>query len=404
MNPDLAFWRRAHPVWMCGLRPFFLLVLLSALLPVWWSAVLAWGWPLPQVAGGPLLWHVHELVFGFAMAAVAGFSLTALPEFTGLPSATRGQLRQLALLWLAARLGFWCSGWAGLAALWLAALAQLGFALRLVAVLWPALASPEGRRHASFGALALLLAGCAAGFYADALRGQVGLRWLYAAIGVLMLLIVVAASRISMRIVNRAIDELTPGAAPYLARPPRRHLAALCITLATLAEFFAPHSALAGWLALAAGAAVFNLLGDWHIGCVLLRRRFPLMLYAMYWCMALGYLCLGLAQIGLLAGGMAAGRHLLAMGAMGLAVFVVLSIAGRAHVGRAADTGPWLALGAALLLAGVLWRAAAALLGLSLAATAAAGLLWCAAYALLAWRVAPGLWRARSDGREGCAD
>lgn len=112
---------------------------------------------------------------------------------------------------------------------------------------------------------------------------------------------------------------------------------------------------------------------------------------------------MGLAQIDLLPGGVAAGRHLLTMGAMGLAIFIVLSIAGRAHVGRAADTGPWLAIGAALLLAGVAWRAAAALLGWPLAAISIAGAFWCAAYALLAWRVAPGLWLPRTDGQEGCA-
>lgn len=89
-----------------------------------------------------------------------------------------------------------------------------------------------------------------AGFYSDALRGLPGLRWLDATVvGVRMLLIVVAASRISMRIVNNAIDEITPGAAPYLARPPRRTMAALCIGFYTGAEFIAPGQPVTGWLA-----------------------------------------------------------------------------------------------------------------------------------------------------------
>ncbi|ROR47094.1 NnrS family protein [Diaphorobacter sp. C33] len=402
MNHPANLLRSGHPIWMCGMRPFFVLTMASAIgLLGWWAFVLALGWPVPRVVGGPLVWHVHELVYGFAMAAVAGFALTALPEFTGRPGATRSQLRALVLLWLCGRLGFWVSGHAGGVALWLAAAAQVGLPLALLAVLAPALRSPQGRRHGSFGVLLLALAGTAAGFYADALRGMAGLRWLHAALGVLMLLIVVAASRISMRIVNRAIEEVTPGAAPYVARPPRRHLAALCITLYTAAEFLRPASALAGWLALAASAAVFHLMGDWHVGAALWRRRFPLLLYAMYACMALGYGALGLAHLGVLPG-TAAGRHLMGMGTVGLGIYVVIAIAGRAHAGLAPDPGRWVPLGAAALLVATAVRAAAGGMGGGggWLALAAAG--WCLAFLAVLWRIGPPLWRPRSDGRQGC--
>lgn len=399
MNPL----RASHPVWMCGMRPFFLLAMLSALgLLGLWSLVLAAGLPPPPVAGGPLVWHAHELILGLGMAGVAGFALTALPEFTNTPGATRGQLRALVALWLLARLGFWLSGLLGLPALLLAAVGQVGLALLLIAVLWPALASPDGRRHASFGWLALALAACSAGFYVDALREVAGLRWLYASLGVLMLLIVVSASRISMQVVNRAIDEVTPGADPYLARPPRRHLAALCITLYTAVEFFQPGTALAGWLALAAAAAVFNLLNDWHVGAPLWRRRWPALLYAMYWCMALGYAGLGLGALDLLPAA-TAGRHLMAIGSMGLGIFIVIGIAGRAHAGYQPDTGPWLALGGATLLGAAAVRAVAGLMGWGMGWMALAGTLWCLGFAIALWRVGPGLWRPRTDGRDGCA-
>ena len=402
MNHPANLLRSGHPIWMCGMRPFFVLTMASAIgLLGWWAFVLALGWPVPRVVGGPLVWHVHELVYGFAMAAVAGFALTALPEFTGRPGATRSQLRALVLLWLCGRLGFWVSGHAGGAALWVAAAAQVGLPLALLAVLAPALRSPQGRRHGSFGVLLLALAGTAAGFYADALRGMAGLRWLHAALGVLMLLIVVAASRISMRIVNRAIEEVTPGAATYVARPPRRHLAALCITLYTAAEFLRPASALAGWLALAASAAVFHLMGDWHVGRPLLRR-WPFMLYAVYVCMALGYALIGTA---LLAGGpgASAGRHLLTMGALGLSIYVVISIAGRAHCGHPSDERPWVVQGALLIGAGAMLRAgtafapeaATALLG-------TAGMCWVGGFGLMALRMLPVLWGPRPDGGRGC--
>lgn len=392
--------RAAHPLWMCGMRPFFLLAMLSALaLIALWSAVLGAGVAPPRVAGGAVVWHVHELVFGFAFAAVAGFALTAVPEFTGSAGATRAQLRALVLLWVLGRLGFWSSGATGAAGLGLSAAAHLGLLLGLAALLARPLWSPAGRAHLALWWALPALATTVAGFHADALRGLPGLRWLHAALGLLMLLIVVAMSRISMRIVNRAIEAATPGAPPYLARPPRRHLAALCIGLYTLAEFAQPGSRLAGWLALAASASVLHLMGDWHVGRALLRR-WPLMLYAVYACMALGY---GLLGWSLLGGGpgAGAGRHLLTMGAMGLAVFAVVAIAGRAHCGLPPDTGPWVPLGSALLLAATALRAGAAWHG-GAAWLSGAGAAWCMAFALLLWRVGPPLVHGRPDGRQGC--
>lgn len=96
-----------HPLWMCAMRPFFLLTMVSAALLVGlWSAVLALGLPPPPVAGGALVWHAHELLLGFGLAAVAGFVLTAVPEFTATASAIPRTVRQLVTLWLLGRLGF----------------------------------------------------------------------------------------------------------------------------------------------------------------------------------------------------------------------------------------------------------------------------------------------------------
>lgn len=169
----------------------------------------------------------------------------------------------------------------------------------------------------------------------------------------------------------------------------------------TLAEFVQPGGRVGGWLACAAAAALCNLMGDWHVGRPLLRRL-PLMLYAVYACMALGYALIGTA---LLAGGpgASAGRHLLTVGAIGLSIYAVICIAGRAHCGHPSDERPWVARGAVLIVAGALLRAgvafvpdvASVLLGL-------AGLCWVGAFGLLCWRIAPVLWRARPDGLWGC--
>ena len=86
-----------------GFRPFFLLAGLYALAAMaLWLVMLLWGvglWgPLD-----PLGWHAHEMLFGFATAAVAGFVLTAVPNWTGRLPLSGAPLAMMALLWLAGR-------------------------------------------------------------------------------------------------------------------------------------------------------------------------------------------------------------------------------------------------------------------------------------------------------------
>lgn len=395
------------------MRPFFLLCAAAALLlPPAWVALLALGLPAPPVVGGALVWHAHELIFGFGFAAVAGFVLTAVPEFTHSAGIAPRRLRGLLLCWLLGRLGFALSGLPGglgLAMLALAGSAHLALLLGLAAQVAPALLADPGRRHLSLLWALLGLALLTLGFYVDGWRGLAPVRWLYATLGLLMILIVLAMSRISMSLVNRAIEQANAarpaGTAPqpaYLARPPRRHLALLCIALYSLAEFFAPASRPGGWLALAASAALFNLQTDWHIGRPLLRR-WPALLLGVYVLMALGYGLMGLALLGGFTEALAfsAGRHLLSVGALGLNVYLVICIAGRAHCGQALDERPWVLLGALLILAACLARLLAAWAG-GTAWLAVAGGCWAGAYALLLCKLGPLLWRARADGGSGC--
>ncbi len=74
----------AHPVWMCGMRPFFLLTATSAVvLMLPWLLFLGLGWPTPATAGGPFAWHAHELLYGFALASVVGGAVGRTGSVTG---------------------------------------------------------------------------------------------------------------------------------------------------------------------------------------------------------------------------------------------------------------------------------------------------------------------------------
>lgn len=399
-------WSLDHPVWLCGFRSFFLFAVLSApLLVLAWSVFLAWGLPLPATPGGTFIWHAHELLFGFGLAAVAGFALTAVPEFTRSPAIGSHAVRLLAVSWLTGRVAFWLSGAVGAGALIVSALAHLALLAGLIFLLAPRLWRHPERRHLSFLWALIALTLLVAGFYADALSGASPARWLHATVGVLMILIVVALSRISMRIVNASIDTWREKGGTvrdeYRARPPRRNLAIVCIGLYTAVEFVAPGARLGGWLALAASAALFNLLNDWHVGRPLFRR-WPLMLYLVYVLMGVGF---GLMGVALISGDSAvsSGRHLLTVGALGLSVFVVVCIAGRTHGGYPLDERRWIPASAGLLVAAAVMRAVAGGAGGHGAAwMSAASVAWVLAFALCCAYLGPLFVRARANGGVGC--
>ena len=86
-------------------RPFFIL---SAFYAIWlllrWTLTLSGVWPW-QSDIGLFAWHAHEFQFGFAMAVVLGFILTAAQTWTGQPGIKGASLVGLVSLWLVARLG-----------------------------------------------------------------------------------------------------------------------------------------------------------------------------------------------------------------------------------------------------------------------------------------------------------
>lgn len=75
------------PFLRLGFRPFYLGTALLACLavPLWIAIFLGRiQVPLPM---SPLLWHAHEMLFGFAAGVVVGFLLTAVKAWTGLETA-----------------------------------------------------------------------------------------------------------------------------------------------------------------------------------------------------------------------------------------------------------------------------------------------------------------------------
>src|SRR6187551_3140495 len=112
------------PILRGGFRPFFFFGAAWAViaLALWLGALLG-GLALP-IAFDALSWHRHEMLFGFVGAIVAGFLLTAIPNWTGRLPIAGWPLAALIGLWLAARLAVLWSGPLGLV---VAAALDVGF-------------------------------------------------------------------------------------------------------------------------------------------------------------------------------------------------------------------------------------------------------------------------------------
>ncbi len=89
-----------------GFRPFFLCGSVFAVISVMlWLAMTGYNSnPLAVTALPPVIWHAHEMIYGYAMAVIAGFLLTAVRNWTGVPTLHGTPLMLLVLVWLLARL------------------------------------------------------------------------------------------------------------------------------------------------------------------------------------------------------------------------------------------------------------------------------------------------------------
>ena len=86
-----------------GFRPFFLAAAgFAAVAMMIWLGIFIFGWSI-QPYGSALIWHAHEMIFGYSLAVIAGFLLTAVKNWTNTPTLHGPPLALLFLLWLAGR-------------------------------------------------------------------------------------------------------------------------------------------------------------------------------------------------------------------------------------------------------------------------------------------------------------
>lgn len=101
---DLKTEQKITPLLRLGFRPFFLSgAIFSIIAVILWLLMYKGAISLLPLGGG-YWWHIHEMIFGFGGAVIAGFLLTAIQNWTGVRGAQGKVLLVLFLLWLVGRL------------------------------------------------------------------------------------------------------------------------------------------------------------------------------------------------------------------------------------------------------------------------------------------------------------
>jgi uncharacterized protein involved in response to NO len=361
-------------MWSVGFRPFFFLAAAwSALAIPLWLCTYAGGPAMPS-AFPAVVWHVHEMVFGFGFAAVAGFLLTAIPNWTGRLPLRGVPLALLASLWLAGRVAVLVSAFIGP---FTAALVDLAFPVTLALVVAREIVSGRNWRNLPIVAALLLLGSGSLLVHLHALdlayTAPLGNRL---GVATLLMLITLVGGRIVPSFTRNWLAKNQGAAMPAPFGPV--DVAALVATLAALAAWVtAPAAELTSWLALAAGAALALRLARWR-GLATVREPLLFVLHLGYGWLAVGMLLLGAR--GLPA---ASATHALTAGAVGTMTLAVMTRATLGHTGRplTADA-PTIVIYALVTLGAVLRVVAPLADAHALALTSAAGAAWSAAFLL----------------------
>jgi uncharacterized protein involved in response to NO len=319
-----------------GFRPFFLgaSIWAAVAIPLWLGAY-AEGFALPTKLA-PLVWHAHEMVFGYAAATVAGFLLTAIPNWTGRMALQGRPLATLVLLWVIGRIGVLLSAEIGAPA---AAAADLGFpAVFLAVVAREILAGKNWRNLPMLGALTLLLVGnLLVHLEALDLAATAQLGNLLGLVTLLMLISLVGG-RIIPSFTRNWLAKARPEVLPPVSEG-RFDLAVLAVTgLALLTWAIAPDAAVTPWAALVAGIAVALRLSRWR-GLHTVREPLLLILHVGYGWLALGLLLFGFNGLTEMLPATAS-LHALTVGAVGTMTLAVMTRASLGHTGRPLAAGP----------------------------------------------------------------
>ncbi len=357
-----------------------------------WLAIYGSGWPLEINGFNRVQWHAHEMIYGYTLAVVAGFLLTAARNWTGLETLHGRALAGLFLLWLLPRL-LLLEG-----ARWLpsAIIADLAFLLILTAAVTKPVLQVRQFRQLPVLLILVLLTFSSGRFYVAVLSGEQASvsASLYAGLYLVLALILFMGRRVIPFFTERGV-----GYAVELRNARWNDRLSMVLLPAFLAtEVFLPHRPEGAFIA--AGLFVLNALrlAGWYTPGVWSR---PLLwsLYLAYLLITLGFALRALQPLGLPP---TMAVHAFAVGGIGLITIAMMPRISLGHTGRSVQEPP----GAARVFIIVMALAAVCRVLLTWLDPSrygfwiqVSGLMWILAFGLFALSIGPMLLRQRIDAK-----
>ncbi len=375
-----------------GFRPFFALAGLSGLiLMLTWVVIRHTGEPVSPYFS-LIDWHSHEMLFGYTMAIVAGFLLTAVRNWTGIKTPVGRPLALLSLLWLAGRLLPMVPS----LPVWLISLVDWLFIPALAMALARPLIQGENRVNRIFlpllGAMAfanLLFHLQPMGVASTASKG------ISLMLNLTLLLLIFVAGRVLPFFIEKAVK----GAAPRFNRRREQFIYSL-FTLWIAAELLLARHVLLAPLAIGIALTLAWRLVDWHHTGI---WRIPILwvLYSGLLWLSIGFVLKALALLDLYPHNLT--THALTVGAIGLFTLGMMARVALGHTGREMRSGRPMASAFILLNIAVVVRVflpATGLVGYEICILIS-GALWILSFLLFCITYLPILLRPRVDGQPG---
>lgn len=292
------------------------------------------------IAMPPLAWHQHELLFGFVPGVVAGFLLTAVPNWTGRPAIAGRPLLWLFLLWLAGRVAIALSGWTGL--FFAEAIAFL-FLPTFALLIGRELAAAGNRRNYNILVILALLSLAQASFFLELQYFGDALVSARLAVATIVLMVCLVSGRIIPAFTGNWLKANHPGPMPIAFS--RFDAAVIVLSAASLfcwvyqARASLDMGAHLGVLMIAVAAAHIARQIRWRPAKTL-REPLVWILHLGYLFVPVGFLLTGLSLLLDDASLGSAGIHAWTAGVIGIMTLAVMTRATRGHTGRSLHA-PW---------------------------------------------------------------
>jgi len=377
------------PIWRGAFRPLFLLAGLQAIIGVvWWLSSMIHGLWAPQL-GTTALWHGHEMIFAFGGAALGGFLLTAIANWTGRPPLQGRTIMLLTLCWLTGRVAMIYAANINLVVL---LVAELAYFVVLIALAARELIAGKNRRNLKLLAVIAILAVIDALFVLAAKDGIQLDAEIFPRAGIFIFLVLIAL--IGGRIIPGFTRNwlIRAGKLPGMAEPVSfNRFDALCMgtLIASAILAFTPWQQGAGIVLMATAVLHYARLGRWR-GIHTTREPLVIMLHAAYFWLPTSLLLMGFA---LLRPDLYSLNDALHAGGAGAMACMIMAVGGRAalgHTGRALVAGKVFTIGFSLIWLATALRLIAPVAGNAyLTVLAAATLCWVGGWLLFMLRYAP---------------